>query len=97
MTDRAVYFAKLTRAQTGAFDKTFQADLLEALDPSHEATRYRKQWRLSRPQLSGRAIVGKLGFVRTARASETRYDDDLRPPAGGGVLGHGCYRCLEQR
>lgn len=78
MADRTVYFAKISRSpQTGAFDRTFAEDILDALDPQHAVTRYRRTWRFSRPRVDGSDILGKLGFVRSAHASETRYDEEL--------------------
>src|SRR5262245_58427578 len=77
VADRQVYFAKISRAQTGMFDKTFAEDLLAALDPQHEVTRYNRLWKLSRPRQEQGYMVGKLGFVRTSPAAETRYDEAL--------------------
>ena len=77
MPDCEVYFAKITRGpQTGAFDRSFAEDILDALDPSHQATRYQRRWRVSRPRHEVDFVVGKLGFVRTSPAAETRYDEE---------------------
>lgn len=76
MSDRYVYFAKLTRPQAGAFD-SFAEDVLGAIDPSEHVTRYGREWRVSRPRLADGVILGKLGFVRRSPSAETRYDEQL--------------------
>jgi hypothetical protein len=77
VADREVYFAKITRGpQVGAFDQSFADDILAALDPRNSVERYRRRWRASRPRLEDGFIVGKLGFVRTAAAAQTRYDEE---------------------
>lgn len=86
MADREVYFAKITRAQIGLLDRSFNEDLLSALDPHLEVTRYQRRWKLSRPREEGEFIVGKLGFVRTSSAAETRYDDELEDFVTGTAL-----------
>jgi hypothetical protein len=81
VADRDVYFAKITRNQTGAFDHPFAHDLLAALnphlDPDRHVTRYGREWKLSRPKEEAGFIVGKLGFVRTSPTAEMRYDDTI--------------------
>jgi hypothetical protein len=77
VADRDVYFAKVTRTQTGLFDRSFAEDILEGLNPRHDTTRYQRRWRVSRPRLEDGFVVGKLGFVRTAPAAQTIYDEEL--------------------
>lgn len=78
MAERTVYFAKITRSpQGGLFDLSFLLDITAAIDPHLHVTRYSKTWRLSRPAtLEDRFVLGKLGFVRTAPAAETTYDEE---------------------
>jgi hypothetical protein len=83
VADRDVYFAKITRNQAGMFDRPFAQDLVVAIDPHNkepedkEVRRYRKLWRLSRPKSEDGFITGKLGYVRTSPAAQTRYDEQL--------------------
>lgn len=86
MADREVYFAKINRDQIGLLDRSFTEDLLAALDPHLEVTRYGRRWKLSRPREEAGFVVGKLGFVRTSAASETRYDEDLEDFVTGTAL-----------
>ncbi|MFP5343553.1 MAG: hypothetical protein ACLGIJ_11615 [Candidatus Limnocylindria bacterium] len=78
MADRTVYFAKITRGpQVGLFDRSLLGDIVTAIDPHKQVTRYNKTWRFSRPAtLEDRFVLGKLGFVRTAPAAETTYDEE---------------------
>jgi hypothetical protein len=75
MTERAVYFAKITR-EPRLFDRTFHDDIFEALNPRHTVTRYNRTWRFSRPHDRGVFIDGKLGFVRRTHAEGVEYDED---------------------
>jgi hypothetical protein len=79
VAERTVYFAKITRSgQMGLLDRSFAEDIALAVDPHHQATRYGKSWRFSRPAtLEERFVSAKLGFLRTTPAAETTYDDDL--------------------
>jgi hypothetical protein len=59
-------------------DRTFAEDVVSAIDPQHQVTRYRKTWRFSRPTtLEDGFVAAKLGFVRSAHAAETTYDEEL--------------------
>jgi hypothetical protein len=79
VSDRTVYFAKITRVgQVGLFDLSFGEDIAKALEPHHQVTRYSKTWRFSRPtEPEPGFLAAKLGFVRTSPAEETTYDEDL--------------------
>jgi hypothetical protein len=76
VADRTVYFAKIRR-EARLFDRSFEEDILEALDPHLVVTRYRRSWRFSRPQRVDGFIAAKLGFVRITPAAETTYDEEL--------------------
>ena len=78
MADRTVYFAKITR-QPGLWDAPFGEWLLETLDPRGDVTRYRRTWRVSKPeQIDDRFLAGRFGFVQEAAAQETTYDEALQ-------------------
>ena len=58
--------------------RSFELDILQALNPRLTATRYGRTWRLSRPQSSEEEpfIWGKLGFEGAERTdSEVIYDE----------------------
>ena len=60
--------------------RSFEQDVLQALDPLNSVTRYRRTWRLSRPRSSPDHpfISAKLGFEGAARTdSDVVYDEDL--------------------
>jgi hypothetical protein len=76
VSDRAVYFAKITR-DPRLFDRSFEEDIRDALDPLLTVGRFRRVWRFSLPVvLDGGYVAGKLGFVRTHPAAELTYDED---------------------
>ena len=53
--------------------------MLEALDPHAEVTRYRRKWRVSKPEhLDDAHLAGRFGFVQEAAAQETTYDETLQ-------------------
>ena len=74
---RQVWIGRLNRRMQSLFDSEFASDVLEALDPSKQIESYNRRWRLSKPELRGEYIHGKLGFERLSSTEEVSYDESV--------------------
>jgi hypothetical protein len=76
---RHVAFGSISRtSQTTIYDNGFLSDMNCALDPHRPVTRYRREWRVSRPRVLGSDyLTAKLGFVRVRESEGVHYDERL--------------------
>ena len=76
MAQILVYFSRVVyKPQTTMFQKGFESDIKEAINPDATAFRYKRTWRFSKPQYYDGYFVGKLGFVSSAKEKVTFYDE----------------------
>lgn len=90
---RAV-LAKVSRkpGQQSLFQRSYEEDLLAAINPDNQEERYGRVWRFSRPRQRQRFLVGRLGFIGKEPGTETFYDEQRKDFVDQPlVLGKGYY------
>jgi hypothetical protein len=75
MLKRRIWIARLNRRRHSLFDGDFAQDVLRALDPTVTIERHNRRWRLSKPEVRGGFILGKLGFQRLSSEEAVSYDE----------------------
>ena len=79
MPQMLVYFSKITyKAQRTLFQRSFEDDIKEVINPDTIITRYGRPWRFSRPKIYEGHLVGKFGFMLTGTEVWGDYDEDIK-------------------
>jgi hypothetical protein len=64
-----------TARQGNLFTGDIRKDLIAALDPTAKVERYRRVWRISKLEVCGDFLCGRLGFSKSKMTEETFYDE----------------------
>jgi len=77
MSEMSVYFCKIVyKPQTTIYQRGYEQDIREVLNPDRTISRYGRTWRISKPiEYKENYYVGKLGFMSLASEKKTYYDE----------------------
>lgn len=79
MPQMLVYFSKVTyKVQRTLFQRSFEDDIKEVINPDTIITRYGRPWRFSRPKIYEGCLIGKFGFMLTGTEVWGDYDEDIK-------------------
>lgn len=71
-----ICFSKIARKpQRNLFERSFNDDIREALDPKAQVERYGRNWRFAKWKERNGYLVGKFGFSSQGTEMVTDYDD----------------------
>lgn len=79
MPQMLVYFSIVTyKPQRTLFQRSFDKDIQEVLNPDTRISRYGRTWRFSKPKISNGFLVGKLGFTSAGTEKRADYDEQIK-------------------
>ncbi len=79
MPQMLVYFSIVTyKPQRTLFQRSFDKDIQEVIDPDTIVSRYGRTWRFSKPKMKNGFLVGKLGFTAPGTEKRADYDEGIK-------------------
>jgi hypothetical protein len=74
-----VYFSTVAyKPQRTLFQRSFDMDIQEVINPDTIVIRYGRTWRFSRPKMKDGFLVGKLGFTATGTEKRADYNEEIK-------------------
>ena len=79
MPQMLVYFSMITyKPQRTLFQRSFDIDIQEVINPDTIVTRYGRTWRFSKPKIKDGFLVGKLGFTASGTEKIADYNEEIK-------------------
>ena len=79
MPQMSVHFSVVTyKPQRTLFQRSFDKDIQEVIDPDTMVSRYGRTWRFSKPKMKNGYLVGKLGFIAPGTEKKADYDEEIK-------------------
>lgn len=74
-----VYFSiVIHKPQRTLFQRSFDMDIQEVINPDTKIPRYGRTWRFSKPKIRNGFLVGKLGFLSSGIEKRADYDEQAK-------------------
>ena len=74
-----VYFSIIThKPQRTLFQRSFDMDIREVINPDKGVSRYGRTWRFSKPKTHNGFLVGKIGFTSSGMEKRVDYDEEIK-------------------
>ena len=79
MPQMLVYFSIVTyKPQRTLFQRSFDRDLQEVINPDTIVSRYGRTWRFSKPKMKDGFLVGKLGYTALGMEKRADYNEEIK-------------------
>ncbi len=79
MPQMLVYLSIITyKPQRTLFQRSFDTDIQEVINPDAKVSRYNRTWRFSKPKIRNGFLVGKMGFTSSGTERRADYDEQTK-------------------
>lgn len=66
------------KPQRTLFQRSFDMDIQDVINPDTKVSRYGRTWRFSKPKIRNGFLIGKLGFISSGTEKRTDYDEQTK-------------------